>query len=349
VNQEEVKSLESGTMISNRYHIVKLLGQGGMGCVYLARDTILNNAMIALKVLHSQISENESHSKRFLREVELMRKVNNPNVVRTFDVAIDKGLLYYTMEYVEGVSLEEMAKDNPLSYKDLSEIIIGTCEGLEAIHEQEIVHRDLKPANIIILEDNKIKITDFGVARNKNSNLTKHDEIIGSANYIAPEIWLGKPITNSVDLYSLGIILFELLVGRVPFEEDEPAAMMWFHIKEAPTPPKSIRESTPNWLNQLTLKLLSKRPEDRPINARAVVDLIKRNNKVNQQSSRKSAVYPRASTGNSGLHRESKRYSRSHKKNRFSSFWKIATGFVVSAILGLAVYCYYFLSKFLHL
>ncbi len=347
---QQVESLESGFVLSDRYIVKRLLGRGGMGSVYLAQDTVLNSSDIALKVLHPEISENESHSKRFLREVELMRKINNPSVVRTYDVGIDKGLLYYAMEYVEGLPLEDLAKDKPISYHDLSEIIIKICEGLEAIHKEEVIHRDLKPANIMILEGNKVKITDFGVARNKNSDLTRSDEIIGSVVYIAPEIWLGQKITSSCDLYSLGVILYELLVGEPPFKDEEPATMMWYHIKQVPTPPKSIRESIPNWLNQLTLKLLSKKTESRPSSAREVIEFVERNKLVGRSTSKKQsslyprekAVAPRDRTPNSDRYR-------SGKKSRFGKFWISATVFSVLTVFGLVAYAYNFIVKFLYL
>jgi serine/threonine-protein kinase len=128
----------------------------------------------------------------------------------------------------------------------------------------------------MILDGTLVKITDFGVARSKGSDLTQHDEIIGSVSYIAPEIWLGKELTLSADLYSMGIILYEMITGGLPFEDDEPATMMWYHVKHPPAPPKQSRSSCPNWLNQLALKLMSKAPSDRPKSAGEISALIEK-------------------------------------------------------------------------
>ena len=182
--------LPNGFVISNRYVIESKLGSGGMGCVYLAQDTVLEGAPIAIKVLHHEISGDDAQSKRFLREVQLMCSVNNLYVVRTFDVGLDGDILYYTMEYVSGDSLTSLMNNEPMPIEQIVEILYKVCLGLQAVHEKDIIHRDLKPANIMVLDDFKIKITDFGVAKIKGSNLTQHDEIIGSVSYIAPEIWL---------------------------------------------------------------------------------------------------------------------------------------------------------------
>ena len=151
------------------------------------------------------------------------------------------------------------------------------CSGLDAIHRAEILHRDLKPQNIIVMANDVVKITDFGVARPKNSNLTQHNEIIGSAEYMAPEIWTGSSLSAAVDLYAFGVILYELATGKLPFESEEPARLMWLHIKQPPTPPKSLRPDLPVWLNQLIVGLLQKKPKDRPGSAAEVVNFVRAN------------------------------------------------------------------------
>lgn len=346
INSDVTGQLPSGFIISNRYVIQSCLGVGGMGCVYLAQDTVLEGSLIAVKVLHSEISQDDAQSKRFLREVQLMRSVNNPYVVRTFDVGLDGDILYYTMEFVSGQSLTALMKDEKLPFEQLSEIIYKVCLGLQAVHEKEIIHRDLKPANIMVLDDFQVKITDFGVAKTKGSNLTQHDEIIGSVNYIAPEVWLGKPLTHSVDLYGLGIILFELLVGKVPFEDDEPATMMWYHVKQPPVSPKSLRESIPNWLNQITVKLLAKNPEDRPRSAKEVAEVFARNiaagNAKLGSSSSHSAVNPSVS----GIIKQRPK-PREYRKKQFGRSWMALSIFVVSVMFYAASLAYGFVSSLL--
>lgn len=287
--------LPEGFLISNRYEISSRLGAGGMGCVYLASDKVLEDSQVAVKVLHRDLCKDGDLAKRFLREVKLMHQVNHPNVVRTYDVGRDKDIIYFTMEYLSGTSLDRIVNKKKLDLQTIVQIVTQVCSALEAIHGAEIVHRDLKPGNIIILPDRTVKLTDFGVARPKGSNLTQHNEIIGSVEYMAPEVWLGKGMTPAIDFYSLGVILYQLVTGKVPFESDEPATLMWMHVKRPPTPPKSLQEDIPNWLNNIILKLLAKTPTDRPKSAGEILNYF---NRHAQRSSRSSGALPQtAPTG----------------------------------------------------
>ncbi len=264
--------LSQGYVIAGRYEIQKLLGTGGMGSVYLVADRILGEEQVAIKILHKQFAFEQKYTQRFLREVQLMRRVNHKNVVRTFDVGADGDLVYFTMEYVHGQSLLDLITTRTFPKNQLLSTIIQLCEGLEAIHNANIIHRDLKPGNIIILEDGTIKITDFGVARPETSELTAHNEVIGSSPYIAPEVWLGDKLTNAVDLYSFGVILYELNTGVLPFDAESPALLMRMHLDRAPVPPKELNKTVPSWLNRLILKLLEKSPLARPRDAREIID-----------------------------------------------------------------------------
>ena len=264
-----------GSTVSGRYVIEKLLGCGGMGAVYLASDTVLNGEQVAMKVLHAEYANDERYTQRFLREVQLMRRVNHRNVVRTFEVSNDGEIVYFTMEYAAGRSLLELIQKRSLSREDLRLFTIQLCEGLEAIHDAGIIHRDLKPENIIILSDGTVKITDFGVARPEYSELTAHNEVVGSSAYIAPEIWNGEQISSSVDLYSLGVILYELATGVLPFVGDSHAAQMKLHLNQRPMAPRERDRSVPLWLNKLILRLLEKSPVNRPQNAREVIEFLR--------------------------------------------------------------------------
>ena len=267
--------IAAGTLINNRYRIERRLGSGGMGSVYLAKDEVLSDELIAIKILHSDLIGDDRQMQRFLREVQLMRRVNQPNVVRTFDVGSDGDLAYFTMEFVPGRPLEDWAGDGSYPLEQIPKLIIEICGGLEAIHKAGVIHRDLKPANILVLKDSSIKITDFGVARPEYSELTAHNEIVGSALYIAPEVWLGTKMTPSVDLYSLGVMLYELVTGTLPFQGDSPAVMMRMHLEYEPEPPKELNSKIPPWLNKLILKLLAKSESDRPRDAREVIEYVK--------------------------------------------------------------------------
>jgi len=266
--------LAIGTVIAKRYTIERSLGSGGMGAVYLVRDAYMEDRAVALKVLHPDLVVDEKQTQRFLREVQLMRRVDQENVVRTFDIGTDDEVVYFTMEYVPGRPLESFIEGQIFPMQKMDLLITQVCAGLQAIHKAGIIHRDLKPANILVLDDYRIKITDFGVARPEYSDLTAHNEIIGSALYIAPEVWLGTKLTPSVDLYSLGVVLYELTTGVLPFDGDSPAALMRMHLEYKPNGPKLLNADIPPWLNKLILQLLAKSVEERPRDAGEVIDYV---------------------------------------------------------------------------
>ena len=286
--------LAAGTVVAGRYRILRSLGSGGMGAVYLAADIVLGDEKLAIKILHGTLINDPTQKARFLREVQLMRKVNHKNVVRTFDVGTDGDLFYFTMEFVPGVQLEKVIATRKVDRQKIPLYIIQMCEALQAIHSAGVIHRDLKPANILLLDDSTVRITDFGVARPEISTLTAHDEIIGSVCYIAPEIWLGESITPSVDLYALGIIIYEMLTGEVPFDGDAPADLMRAHLDRAPIPPKDLNSAVPMWLNKLVLRLLSKKVNGRPHDAKEVLDYVRLHseNYSPEQSGVHAAVQP---------------------------------------------------------
>lgn len=273
---EEVRTdvLAGGFVVAGRYVIQHLLGTGGMGSVYLAHDKILGEEKIAIKILHRQFAFEPKYTQRFLREVQLMRRVNHQNVVRTYDVGADGDLVYFTMEYVHGQSVLDLMEVKAFPQTQLIHVTLQICDGLAAIHEANIIHRDLKPGNIILLEDGTTKITDFGVARPESSELTAHNEVIGSSPYIAPEVWLGDKISHAVDLYALGIIFYELVTGVLPFDGDSPAILMRMHLDRSPVPPRELNKTVPSWLNKLILKLLEKTPQARPKSASEVKEYI---------------------------------------------------------------------------
>ena len=267
--------LPAGFTVAERYEVIKPLGRGGMGCVYLATDTVLGNEQIAIKILHTDYVQDEGLLQRFLREVQLMRQVSHRNVVRTYDVGSDQNMVYFTMEYVPGVGLDKIIQNHGYLKGEAPHLIIQICEGLEAIHNANIVHRDLKPGNLLVLEDATVRITDFGVARPEVSRITAHNEIVGSVCYIAPEVWLGATPDPSVDLYSLGIILYEFVTGDVPFDGGSPHELMRLHTDINPVPPRDHNPDCPPWLNKLVLRLLEKSPIARPRNAREIINYVK--------------------------------------------------------------------------
>ena len=270
------QELQPGTLIAGRYQIIELVGSGGMGSVYRARDTAMNSE-IALKTLRDEYSEDAVYVERFMREVELMNKIDHPNVVHTLDIGNDNGMLFYTMEFVRGTSLEEILEHGPFPLQDIPRLVLQICEGLQAIHSAEIIHRDLKPGNVLLLDNGGLKITDFGVARPKVSNLTRKDQRVGSIWYMSPESWQGKKAARSSDLYSLGILIYEATTGVLPFEGDTPAELMKQHLTSKVVQPSRLKPEVPGWLNNIILKLLAKIPDDRPQTAADVAALIQQN------------------------------------------------------------------------
>ena len=270
----DVDHLQPGSVIAGRYQVLEEIGEGGMGTVYRVKDTLLGDKEIALKTLLSEFSREKAYVERFIREIELMNLVNHPNVVRTYDIGTDGNLIYFTMEFVRGISLDELIDRGPLPLKDVPRLLIQLCRGLHSIHKADIIHRDLKPGNIILLKDGTLKITDFGVARPKTSALTKKNERVGSIWYMAPETWQGGTLTKATDLYSLGVLIFEVITGRLPFDSDEPAELMQMHLKKTPPPVRHYRKEVPQWLERVTMRLLAKAPKERPKSAKDVIELV---------------------------------------------------------------------------
>ncbi len=267
-------SLAEGDTFLDRYRIERVLGSGGMGKVYLASDLMLSDFKIALKTLHSELCREPKHKQRFLREVQLNRMLNHPNVVKIFDIGHIGDALYLTMEFVKGKTLKERLQESKLSVQEIVSILKEICKGLIAVHNENIIHRDLKPGNVLLSDSGEVKIADFGVARPGVSELTAHDEIIGCAPYIAPEVWIGRNVSAAADIYALGVMAYEMLVGELPFDGDSPADLMRKHLESKPYPLREIDPETPEWLENLTLMMLEKDPSKRPASAKEILDTL---------------------------------------------------------------------------
>ncbi len=285
-----VGPIGEGSTIAGRYRIVSSLGKGGMGTVFLALDLQQESASIAIKVLHENELVDENHVARFLREAELMQRLEHRNVVRVYDSGTHDGLVFFTMEFVPGRTLEELIEDNEITIHNIPSYATQLGDALDAVHEAGIIHRDLKPGNVLVLSDGTLKLSDFGVARPEESNLTRHNEVIGSVCYIAPEVWLGQKLTPALDLYSFGVILYELIVGDVPFDGNTPGEVMVAHLQRPVVPPIERKPDCPPWLSEICVRLLAKKPSDRPVNGAEVRQFIQRNIRLN-------------ATAMSGIHR----------------------------------------------
>lgn len=270
----EHQDIKSGTAFADRYKIIKLLGDGGMGKVYLAEDLVLEGEKVALKVLRPDLCQDEKHIKRFIREVQLTRKVAHPNVVRTFDIAWHEGSLYFTMEFVEGVTLRDRLQQGVLTARNTMQLLLEISRGLSVIHESEIIHRDLKPGNIILSNAGVAKIADFGIARPSFTDITNQNEIIGSAGYMAPEVWTGAPLDARTDIYALGVLSYEMLTGILPFDGSSATEVMNRHLSYQPPRLETIGADIPSWFSELIARMVSKDPDKRPSSAGEIISII---------------------------------------------------------------------------
>ena len=253
------------TLLDNRYRILSKIGVGGMADVYKGEDTLLGRP-VAIKILHANFASDDEFVSRFKREAQAAGKLNHPNIVNMYDVGYDQDMHYIIMEYVDGETLKEyITRHHRLSIDEAVKITISIGEGLEHAHAMGIVHCDIKPHNVIITNTGRVKVTDFGIARAMNSTNTVMytNSIMGSAHYLSPEQASGKSIDGNTDIYSLGVVLYEMLTGKVPFEGDTPIAVALKHVREKVIPPTRYNPSIPPLLESVVLKALAKNPADR--------------------------------------------------------------------------------------
>jgi tRNA A-37 threonylcarbamoyl transferase component Bud32 len=255
-----------------RYVLVAEVGKGAMGVVYEGWDNILERK-IAIKQLANFISDDESYAARFRREARTLARMIHINIVQVYDLIVDHGRLWMALEFVEGGNLASFLKDRGfLSVDETSKIAIPVAQGLAHAHEQGVVHRDLKPANILLTRNHTPKISDFGIAKiSESSELTQVGSVLGSPPYMSPEQCTGGLVDFKTDVYALGITLYKLLTGKVPFEGDT-SSVMARHISESPRPISETRSDIPGDLEDLISQMLAKNPDDRPSSLIAVVE-----------------------------------------------------------------------------
>jgi serine/threonine protein kinase len=256
--------LAPGHIVGNRYKIIRPLGSGGMASVYLAEDIVLGESTVAIKILRKGAHFKDDVVQRFLREVRLTHKINHENVVRTFDFGQEGDTLFYTMEYLAGSTVEALLSQGGIPIPSILSIAAQLMRGISAVHSVGVIHRDLKPANIMMLPAGRIKITDFGIARGGASMLTvSSGEIVGTITYLAPETLVGEEATIAVDYYALGAILYQLLTGEAPIDDDIPARVIMRKVEEAPRDPRELRPDAPEWLATGLMGLLEIDPKAR--------------------------------------------------------------------------------------
>jgi eukaryotic-like serine/threonine-protein kinase len=250
-----------GRVLGNRYEIVEKLGEGGMATVYKARCQILNR-FVSVKILKKEYSSDAEFLKKFSREATAVASLSDNNIVNVYDVGADGDINYIVMEYVQGKSLKEILNERgKLSTDQALAVGIQIGKALEHAHKNNIVHRDIKPHNVLVTNEGVVKVTDFGIAKSSDSvTITNSSKVLGSAHYFSPEQAKGNVVDNRTDIYSLGIVLYELVTGRVPFDAESPVSIALKHIQEPVVPPIQLNENIPDALNKLILKAIEKEP-----------------------------------------------------------------------------------------
>ena len=251
-----------GKILGNRYEIIEKVGNGGMATVYKATDLVLKR-YVAVKILRDEFTTDEEFIKRFESEAQSAARLVHSNIVSIFDVGVDNGIYYIVMELIQGKTLKEIIVEErgPLPWKWSVNVAIQIASALEMAHKNNIIHRDIKPHNIIITEDGVAKVTDFGIAKAvSNSTITAFGTTIGSVHYFSPEHARGGYTDAKSDIYSLGVVMYEMVTGKVPFDADTPVSVALKHMQEDPVPPIELNPHLPEAVNKIILKALKKDP-----------------------------------------------------------------------------------------
>ena len=262
-----------------RYKIIQFLGKGGIGTVYKGLDPVLDR-LIALKIIKLNFAlspaEISEFKERLIGEAKVGDKFSHPNIVTIYDVGEEGGLHYIAMEYLSGYTLEDfIKKKGELNYRIVAKIIMQTCDALSHAHHHGIVHRDIKPANIMLLEDFHVKVMDFGIARLEAGSLTQSNITLGTPYYFSPEQLEGKPTDKRSDIFSLGVVIYELLTGRKPFQGGTVSSLVYRILNHNPPPPSTINEKTPLVFDRIVVKAMAKVPEERYQDAEEISKILK--------------------------------------------------------------------------
>jgi beta-lactam-binding protein with PASTA domain len=268
--------IEPETIIDERYRVISRLGSGGMADVYLAQDQLLGR-QVAVKVLHHHFAEDQEFVERFRREASSAAGLSHPNIVAIFDRGEWNGTYYIAMEYVAGRALKSIVRETgPLEPAVAIDIVIQILRAAQFAHKRGVIHRDLKPHNVIIDEEARARVTDFGIARAGASDMTLTGSIMGTAQYLSPEQAQGYAVSGASDLYSVGVILYELLTGMVPFEGETAVAIAFKQVSAVPRPPSELNPALPASLDAVVLRALAKDPERRYADAGELIDALTR-------------------------------------------------------------------------
>ena len=266
--------IEAETIIDGRYRVLERLGSGGMAEVYLAEDQLLGR-QVALKVLHQHFAEDQEFVERFRREASSAAGLSHQNIVGIFDRGEWNGTYYIAMEYVAGRSLKAIVREQgALDPAVAIDIVVQILRGARFAHRRGVVHRDLKPHNVILDEEGRARVTDFGIARAGASDMTLTGSIMGTAQYLSPEQAQGQAVSAASDLYSVGVILYELLTGVVPFEGETAVAIAFKQVSAEPSPPSALNPALPVTLDAIVLRALAKDPGQRYADAEEFITVL---------------------------------------------------------------------------
>ena len=265
-----------GKKLDGRYEIRELIGIGGMANVYRCYDTV-DCREVAIKILKDEYLNNEEFIRRFKNESKAIAVLSHPNIVKVYDVSFGDMIQYIVMEYIDGITLKEyITQQGVLTWKETVHLITQILKALSHAHSKGVVHRDIKPQNMMLLADGTIKVTDFGIARFSNSTRTMTEQAIGSVHYIAPEQAKGDITDGKTDIYSLGVMMYEMLTGRLPFDGDNAVSVALMHLQVTPDTPRSINSTIPEGIEEITLKAMQKQPLDRYQSAQDMLQDIER-------------------------------------------------------------------------
>ncbi len=252
-----------GKKLDGRYEIRELIGIGGMANVYRCYDTI-DDREVAIKILKDEFLNNDDFIRRFKNESKAIAVLSHPNIVKVYDVSFGDMIQYIVMEYIDGITLKEyISQQGVLSWRETVHLVTQVLKALSHAHSKGVVHRDIKPQNMMLLSDGTIKVTDFGIARFSNSTRTMTEQAIGSVHYIAPEQAKGDITDGKTDIYSIGVMMYEMLTGKLPFDGDNAVSVALMHLQITPDAPRSINSSIPEGIEEITLKAMQKQPADR--------------------------------------------------------------------------------------
>ena len=277
-----------GKVLGNRYEIIEKIGGGGMAFVYKARCKLLDR-FVAIKILKDEFVDDEDFVRKFRRESQAAASLSDPNIVNVYDVGIDeiegKAIHYIVMEYIDGKTLKELiVEKGRLSAAETIYYTIQIANGLSTAHANSIIHRDIKPHNIMITKDNRVKVTDFGIARAATSStMTTTSDVLGSVHYFSPEQARGGYTDDKSDIYSLGIVMYEMITGKLPYEGDTAVSVALKHVQEEIVPPRELFEDIPIGIEKIILKAVQKRQAERYKNINEMIEdlnLIKANVKT---------------------------------------------------------------------